>query len=52
MFEGMAIMLYLCEKYDKDYKLSYPFDTDRYVHPLLIQTSLLLRVFKIAWNIS
>jgi glutathione S-transferase len=28
VFEGAAIMLYLCEKYDKDGRLSYPYDSD------------------------
>lgn len=30
VFEGQAIMLYLCQKYDKDYKISFPFDSDKY----------------------
>ncbi|CZT00353.1 related to glutathione S-transferase GstA [Rhynchosporium graminicola] len=30
VFEGMAIMLYLCQKYDREYVISYPFDTDKY----------------------
>ncbi|KAM3078347.1 Glutathione S-transferase 2 [Clarireedia jacksonii] len=30
IFDGGAIMLYLTQKYDKEYKISYPFDTDRY----------------------
>jgi glutathione S-transferase len=36
VFEGQAIMLYLCQKYDKDYKISFPFDSDKFVpFPLL-----------------
>lgn len=36
VFEGQAIMLYLCQKYDKDYKISFPFDSDKSVpYPLL-----------------
>lgn len=31
VFEGAAIMLYLCQKYDKNHKISYPFDTDKCV---------------------
>jgi len=30
VFEGLAIMLYLCQKYDPHYVISYAFDTDRY----------------------
>ncbi|KAK0114784.1 hypothetical protein ONS95_014265 [Cadophora gregata] len=30
VFEGMAIMLYLCQKYDRDYVISYAFDSDKY----------------------
>ncbi len=29
VFEGQAIMLYLCQKYDKDYKISFPFNSDK-----------------------
>lgn len=29
VFEGQAIMLYLCQKYDHEYKISYPFDSDK-----------------------
>jgi len=31
VFEGQAIMLYLCQKYDTECKISYPFDTDQRV---------------------
>lgn len=30
VFEGAAIQLYLCEKYDKDHKISFPYDSDEY----------------------
>ncbi|TVY81150.1 Disulfide-bond oxidoreductase [Lachnellula suecica] len=30
VFEGQAIMLYLCQKYDSEGKISYPFDSDKY----------------------
>ncbi|KAG4415395.1 hypothetical protein IFR04_011491, partial [Cadophora malorum] len=30
VFEGMAIMLYLCQKYDREYVISYAFDSDKY----------------------
>ncbi|MCJ1300232.1 hypothetical protein MMC08_003027 [Hypocenomyce scalaris] len=30
VFEGASIMLYLCAKYDPNYTLSYPYDTDKY----------------------
>ncbi|KAI9745865.1 MAG: hypothetical protein M1818_000546 [Claussenomyces sp. TS43310] len=30
IFEGAAIMLYLCQKYDKEEKISYAFDSDEY----------------------
>ncbi|CZR57769.1 related to glutathione S-transferase GstA [Phialocephala subalpina] len=30
VFEGMAIMLYLCRKYDPEGRIGYPFDTDKY----------------------
>lgn len=29
VFEGQAILMWLTHKYDKDYKISYAFDTDR-----------------------
>jgi glutathione S-transferase len=31
VFEGQAIMLYLCQKYDEDSKISFPFDTEKCV---------------------
>jgi glutathione S-transferase len=37
VFEGMAIMLYLCQKYDVEGKISYPFDSDRYVFLILFR---------------
>ncbi|KAL2044510.1 hypothetical protein N7G274_003215 [Stereocaulon virgatum] len=30
IFEGAAMMLYLCERYDKEHKLSFPYDSDVY----------------------
>ena len=30
MFEGASIQLYLCEKYDKDHTISFPYDSDEY----------------------
>ncbi|KAK5169103.1 Glutathione S-transferase 2 [Saxophila tyrrhenica] len=30
VFEGAAIQLYLCEKYDKDHAISFPYDSDEY----------------------
>ena len=30
VFEGAAIMLYLCEKYDKEHNFSFAYDTDEY----------------------
>lgn len=30
VFEGASIQLYLCAKYDKDYKISFPYDSDEY----------------------
>lgn len=30
VFEGASIQLYLCEKYDKDHKISFPYDSDEY----------------------
>ncbi|KAK4613711.1 Disulfide-bond oxidoreductase [Fulvia fulva] len=30
IFEGASIQLYLCEKYDKDHKISFQYDSDEY----------------------
>ncbi len=30
IFEGGALMLYLCARYDPANKISYPYDTDKY----------------------
>ena len=30
IFEGAAIQLYLCEKYDKEHKISFEYDSDEY----------------------
>merc|ERR1711868_25705 len=30
VFEGASMQLYLCEKYDKDHKISFPHDSDEY----------------------
>jgi glutathione S-transferase len=30
VFEGASMQLYLCEKYDKDHKISFPYDSDEY----------------------
>lgn len=30
VFEGASIQLYLAAKYDKDYKISFPYDSDEY----------------------
>lgn len=30
VFEGASMQLYLCEKYDKDHKISFPYDNDEY----------------------
>jgi len=30
VFEGASIQLYLCEKYDKENKISFEYDSDEY----------------------
>ncbi|KAK3710963.1 Glutathione S-transferase 2 [Vermiconidia calcicola] len=30
VFEGASIQLYLCEKYDKEHRISFPYDSDEY----------------------
>jgi glutathione S-transferase len=30
VFEGASMQLYLCAKYDKDHKISFPYDSDEY----------------------
>ncbi|KAJ9648652.1 Glutathione S-transferase 2 [Neophaeococcomyces mojaviensis] len=30
VFEGASIQLYLCAKYDKDHRISFPYDSDEY----------------------
>ena len=30
IFEGMSIQLYLCERFDKDHRISFPYDSDEY----------------------
>lgn len=30
VFEGASMQLYLCEKYDEDHKISFPYDSDEY----------------------
>ena len=30
IFESGALMLYLCQRYDPEYRISYPYDSDEY----------------------
>lgn len=30
VFEGASIQLYLCERYDREHKISFPYDSDEY----------------------
>ena len=34
IFESGALMLYLCGRYDQEYKFSYPYDSDEYYEVL------------------
>jgi len=52
VFEGMAIMLYLCQKYDRDEQISSPFDTPRCVSPLFSLIVLLLAYYSLVLNLE
>jgi len=41
VFEGQAILLYLTQKYDKENRISFPFDTDKYT--IIPPLSILIR---------
>ena len=55
VFEGMAIMLYLCQKYDREYVISYAFDSDKWVVPLslfIFSPSLVVGSVEMWWRCS
>ncbi len=55
VFEGMAIMLYLCQKYDREYVISYAFDSDKWVFPLspfIFSPSLVVGSVEMWWGCS
>jgi glutathione S-transferase len=55
VFEGASMQLYLCEKYDKDHKISFPYDSDEYWETVewlvwMVRSRYLLERYSVWWR--